>query len=186
MNKNQIIILKNDAVGDLTHSLTAIESIINSHPNHFFIVYLSERSKKFSFLIRGKNIKFKFINYRITFIQKINLFFSLIKEPIDKIYILSPKKFYYYLPVIFRKKKFYAICIDGHDGYKRPANYLRKFLFKYIINDRSIKYKRPSTSKIQSILVGYKNKSQNQPFSFENKNNFLESFLKKKICIFSY
>ena len=106
MNKNQIIILKNDAVGDLTHSLTAIESIINSHPNHFFIVYLSERSKKFSFLIRGKNIKFKFINYRITFIQKINLFFSLIKEPIDKIYILSPKKFYYYLPVIFKKKNF--------------------------------------------------------------------------------
>ena len=131
MNKNQIIILKNDAVGDLTHSLTAIESIINSHPNHFITIYLSERSKKFSFLIRGKNIKFKFINYRITFIQKINLFFSLIKEPIDKIYILSPKKFYYYLPVIFRKKNFYAICIDGHDGYKRPANYLRKFFLNY-------------------------------------------------------
>ena len=63
MNKNQIIILKNDAVGDLTHSLTAIESIINSHPNQIIIIYLSERSKKFSFLIRGNNIKFKFNYY---------------------------------------------------------------------------------------------------------------------------
>ena len=48
MIKNQIIILKNDAVGDLVHSLNAIDNIINNHTDHKIIIYLSERSKKFS------------------------------------------------------------------------------------------------------------------------------------------
>ena len=53
MIKNQIIIFKNDAVGDLTHSLPAINNIISNHKNHQIIIYLSERSKNFHFLSRG-------------------------------------------------------------------------------------------------------------------------------------
>ena len=50
-NDEKVIILKNDAVGDLTQSLKAINNIINSHQNKIIEIYLSERSEKFNFLI---------------------------------------------------------------------------------------------------------------------------------------
>ena len=62
MNSNgkKVIILKNDAVGDLTQSLKAINNIINSHQNKIIEIYLSERSEKFNFLINdNKNVRFK-------------------------------------------------------------------------------------------------------------------------------
>ena len=54
MNKKEyIIILKNDAVGDLTQSLHAINNIIKNNKYQKIIIYLSERSEKFSFLINN-------------------------------------------------------------------------------------------------------------------------------------
>ena len=53
MIKNKyVIILKNDATGDLTKSLHAINNIIKNNKDQKIIIYLSERSEKFSFLIR--------------------------------------------------------------------------------------------------------------------------------------
>ena len=52
MNKERsIVILKNDAVGDLTQSLPAINNIIKNNKTIKIIIYLSERSENFSFLI---------------------------------------------------------------------------------------------------------------------------------------
>ena len=64
MNSNgkKVIILKNDAVGDLTQSLKAINNIINSHQNKIIEIYLSERSEKFNFLISNNNVIFKKLN----------------------------------------------------------------------------------------------------------------------------
>ena len=101
MYKDQIIILKNDAVGDLVHSLAAIDNIIKKYDNHKIIIYLSERSKKFSFLIRGDNIEFRFIKYRLSLYEKIKIFLTLFNNSIKKIFILSPKSFYFYLPIFF-------------------------------------------------------------------------------------
>ena len=101
MNYNQIIIFKNDAVGDLTQSLPAINNIVSSHEDQKITIYLSERSKNFSFLIKGKNIIFKNLNYDLNFIDKIKLISVLIKNNIDKIFILSPKNFYFFLLLFF-------------------------------------------------------------------------------------
>ena len=94
MNNNQIIIFKNDAVGDLTHSLPAINKIIANHKDCQIIIYLSEKSKNFNFLIKDKNVLFKTINYDLNFFDKFKLIKILLKKNIDKIFILSPKNFY--------------------------------------------------------------------------------------------
>lgn len=184
MIKNQIIILKNDAVGDLVHSLDAIHNIISNHTDHKIIIYLSERSKNFSFLIRGKNIEFKFVKYKLKISEKLNIFFSLFNNSIKKIYILSPKLFYFYLPIFFIRKKFYAICLDGLDNYKRPNIFFRKFLAKYVINNRGAKYKRSSTKDLQiSLTENISNRIQ-QNYIFENKNDFLTKYLEMDYAYF--
>ena len=129
---NHVLILKNDAVGDLCQSLTAINNIIDNNKDKKVSIYLSERSEKFNFLIKGTNIIFKKLNYDLTFKEKFKLIYFLYISKISDIYILTPKNFYYYLPYIFRNIKFHAICINGHKNYKRPHEYLRKFLYKYV------------------------------------------------------
>ena len=57
-NDEKIIVFKNDAVGDLTQSLKAINNILDIHKNKTIEIYLSERSKKFSFLMNNNNIIF--------------------------------------------------------------------------------------------------------------------------------
>ena len=154
---NHVLILKNDAVGDLCQSLDAINNIINDKKDKKILIYLSERSEKFNFLIDSDNIVFKKLNYDLSLIEKIKLIYFLYITNISDIYILTPKNFYYYLPYIFRGIKFHALCINGHKKYKRPHEYLRKFLYKYVVNDRSAIYKREHTSIIQSKLTEKKN-----------------------------
>ena len=184
MLKDRIIIFKNDAVGDLVHSLNAIDKIITQHKDHKIIIYLSDRSKKFSFLIRGSNIEFRFVKYRLKLREKFELFLLLFNNSIKKVYILSPKLFYFYLPIFFFKKKFYAICLNGLNNYKRPNEFLRKFLTKYVINDRSAKYKRLSTKDIQiSLTENFSNNIQ-QKYNFENKNIFLNKYIEMEYAYF--
>ena len=114
---SEIIIFKNDAVGDLTHSLHAINNIIINNKDKNIIIYLSDRSKNFSFLINNKNITFKIVNYNLTLIQKIQIFWFILVNDILEAYILTPKSFYFLLPSIFRKTKFYGLCINGNNNY---------------------------------------------------------------------
>jgi len=154
MIKNKyVIILKNDATGDLTKSLQAIKNIINNNKDQKIIIYLSERSEKFSFLINDDNVEFKKINFDLSFLEKIKLFLFILNTSISKVYILTPKNFYFWLPPIFKKIKFYGICINGFNNYKRPQEFLRKYLFKYVINNRSAIFKRDSTEMIQYELT---------------------------------
>ena len=139
---SEIIIFKNDAAGDLTHSLLAINNIIINNKDKNIIIYLSERSKNFTFLINNKNITFKIVSYNLTLVQKIQIFCFILFNNISKAYILTPKSFYYLLPLIFRKTKFYGLCINGKNNYKRPEEFLRKYLFKYVVNNRSAIFKK--------------------------------------------
>ena len=105
-NGEKVIVLKNDAVGDLTQSLKAINNIINSHQNKIIEIYLSERSEKFNFLISNNNVIFKKLNYDLRIVEKLKLIFHLIKNNIKYIYILTPKNFYFYLPLLFKTLNF--------------------------------------------------------------------------------
>ena len=81
MMSQKIVIFKNDAVGDLTQSLPAIDNIIQSNADKKIIIYLSERSKKFYFLINENNhkdIEFRKLNYNLTLIKPSVLFITSI------------------------------------------------------------------------------------------------------------
>jgi len=185
-NNNHIIILKNDAVGDLTKSLYAINNIIKNNKDQKIIIYLSERSEKFSFLLNNEYVEFKKLNYDLSFLDKIRLFLFLINTRISKIYILTPKNFYFLLPRIFKKIKFYGLCINGINNYKRPAEFLRKYLFKYVINDRAAIFKRDSTEMIQYELT--KDIDQlNLEYKFNinlEVSDVLKKYLPKDYCYF--
>ena len=73
---------------------------------------------------------------------------------IEKVYILSPKNYYFYLPLFFPSISFFGLCINGQNGYKRPNIFLRKFLYKFVINDRETTFKRKSTQNLQLELAG--------------------------------
>ena len=78
MSKKKIIIFKNDAGGDLIHSREPIYNIIESNKDNEIILYLSERSEKFSFLFNAENLIIKRLNYHLTFFEKVVLFLYLI------------------------------------------------------------------------------------------------------------
>ena len=179
-NDEKVIVLKNDAVGDLTQSLKVINNIINSHQSKNIEIYLSERSEKFNFLInnKNKNIIFKKVNYNLRLIDKIKLLNHIFKNKIKNIYILTPKNFYYYLPFFFRSIKFYALCINGPNYYQRPSQFLRKYLYKYIINDRGAIFKREHTTKLQSDLTKDKNTNIANNIHINLK---ISNFLKKNL-----
>ncbi|OUW49437.1 MAG: hypothetical protein CBD56_00335, partial [Candidatus Pelagibacter sp. TMED196] len=99
MSTKHVVILKNDAVGDLVHSLKGISNIINDNEVNKITIFISKLSKKFDFLFKNLKINTKVINYNLTVLEKLNLFLFLLTNRVDKIYILSPKKFYYYLPL---------------------------------------------------------------------------------------
>ena len=174
MKKEKIIIFKNDAIGDLIHSREAIHNISVSNPNKQIILFLSINSKNFNFLFNYKNIIIKTIRNNLTIFEKFFLFIYIIKNRINEIFILTPKNFFFLLPIIFKKIKFYAICVDDLNNYKRPSNYLRKNLYKIVINDRSAIYKRPSIESLQNKLIGdYYVKKYELNFSYVKKNDLI-------------
>ncbi len=182
--KDNVIILKNDAVGDLVQSLQAINNIINRNKDKTITMYLSERSKDFTFLFNKQNIKFKVLNYNLSLIDKINLLLDFLKINISSVYILTPKNYFFLLPLIFQKIKFYGLCLNGPNKYMRPNNFFRKYLYKYKINDRGAEFKRLSTMKIQSLLT---NNDKDEIFEFKSdiqNSNLLKKFLPKDYVYF--
>ena len=165
----KILIFKNDAVGDLVQSLDAINNIIINNKNKKIYLFLSERSKNFDFLFNRKNINIKILNYNLLLLDKIKILLDIFKPDIEAIYILTPKKFYFYLPVFFKKIKFYGLCINSTNNYKRPSLFLRKHLFKYVVNERDKLTKRKSTMEIQRDLT--KGKQFNKKYELNSIPN---------------
>ena len=143
----KILILKNDRAGDLFTSLTLISSILSTYKD--IKIYLSEFNSGFSFLFNKAVIKK--INFKLSINNKFYIFFDIMVNKYDKIYILSPKNFYFILPFFFRKTKFYAVVYDGLNSY-RPSKYLRKFIYKYKIISRN-KINPKSYRDVQSDLI---------------------------------
>lgn len=128
--KKKILILKNDRAGDLISSLRLIYKLTEGNEVN---IYLSEINYNFQFLLNKSNVKK--INFNLTFNDKISIINDIKKNNYDEIFILCPKNFYYFLPFIFRKIKFYAIVINGIKR-NRPFFWLRKYLWKFSIRYR--------------------------------------------------
>ncbi len=182
MSTKHVVILKNDAVGDLVHSLKGIYNVTNNNDFNKITIFVSQFSKKFDFLFKNSKVNTKVVNYNLTVLEKLNLFLFFLINKIDRVYILSPKNFYYYLPLFFFRTKFYALCVDNVRDYKRPSLFLRKFLFKYVINDRSAIFKRKSTAEIQNELTKKVNEINNKiniktNFSDKLKRNLPKDYM---------
>ena len=180
-----IIIFKNDRIGDLFHSLNGINQILNEHKNDKITIYLSNYSKDFSFLFYKENIVVKILNYRLNLFEKIKLFNLLITKPIQKIYILSPKNFFYFLPFFFRKILFYAIGVKEINK-QRPTFFLLKYLYKYIINDRLNKKKDESIHNLIYNLCLYNGNNQNLINIDPMNKNQLFDFSNNEYCHFHF
>ena len=185
MLKKKILILKNDRTGDLFVSLKAINSILNKHFDDEICIFLSEINKKFSFLFPQINKKIFSMDLKI--FDKINILIHFFINKIDTVYILTPKSFYYFLPFIFRKTKFYAITIKAKRN--RPSNFLLSYLYKYEIIDRKILKKRNSSYNIQKKLISESsfdeqnliNENSNLSHNFDFPKNFIYFHYKHKL-----
>ena len=144
----KILILKNDRVGDLFNSLEAINLIIKNNSDASIEIVLSEISKNLNFLFNLNHVKVSYLPYHLTFYDKLKIVSKIIKNSFNKIYILSPKNFYFYLPLI-SKSKFYAISIKNSNK-SRPSKFLSKKLFKNVVNDRENK---KIEDNISSLLI---------------------------------
>ena len=121
MSTKHVVILKNDAVGDLVHSLKSIYNVTNNNDFNKITIFVSKLSKKFDFLFKNSKVNTKVINYNLTVLEKLNLFLFFLINRIDRVYILSPKNFYYYLPLVNRQHIYYhshTLQFHRHPSYK--------------------------------------------------------------------
>ena len=148
----KILILKNDRVGDFFHSLRNIQLIKDFYSNRKIEIYLSKINIRFSSVFNSKELIMQEVNYNLSTLEKLKLFYKLMQNDYEYVFILSPKNFYFYLPLIFRKIKFLALCVDGKKR-KRPSTFLRKYLFKFIVNDRSKNVKKLPIYELEKKLL---------------------------------
>ena len=93
MSTKHVVILKNDAVGDLVHSLNGIYNVINANDIDKITIFVSKLSKKFDFLFKNSKVNTKVINYNLTVLKKLNLFLFFLVNKIDRVYIFHLKTF---------------------------------------------------------------------------------------------
>tara|TARA_B100000686_G_scaffold351627_1_gene450933 strand:+ start:917 stop:1942 length:1026 start_codon:yes stop_codon:yes gene_type:complete len=177
------VIFKNDAVGDLVHSIDAINNIVSSGER--VTIFLSKLSQNFSFLLKNKNVSIKILNYNLSIFERLKIVFFLLNSNVNKAYILSPKNFYFFLPFLFRKIKFYGICVNNVKNYKRPHEFLRKYLYKYEINDRGKAFKRESSRTIQKKLT-YEGHNEYKFNINVKKSEILQNFLPNDYIFFHF
>ena len=178
----KILILKNDRAGDLFTSLTLISSILSTYKN--IKIYLSELNYGFSFLFNKANIKK--INFDLSIINKVLIFFDIFLNKYDKIYILTPKSFYFILPLIFRRTKFYAVVYDSSKSH-RPSKYLRKFIYKYkIISRKKINLKSYRELQCDLIDENVQLDIDHNGLSVPHINNKLKNILPDQFILFQF
>jgi len=150
-----ILVIKNDRLGDLAISLPALNLILNKYKNKKITFLLSDINFGFSFLLKNNNVDFIKTSYSLNFFERINLFYLLLFKKFEKVYIFRPKNYYFFLSFLFRKIKFIGICVKNKNVL-RPNKFLLKYLNHYLINDRDINGKRESIVELQIKTINYK------------------------------
>ena len=186
---SKIVIFKNDRIGDLMPSVPAINLIIQNNKDKKIIIYLSETNYKMEFLFNEKNVEVILINYKLPLKNRIDILYFFLKTKISKVYILRPKNFFFLLPLIFyfKKVKFYGLCLNGTNNYKRPNDFLRNFLTKFVVNDRGTLKKRISREKLQLNLVSEKSENNYVVKDYNFKlSNLLKEILPNNYAVIHY
>ena len=178
--KKKILIFKNDRGGDLVSSVRLIYKLIENNNN--VSIYLSNVNYNFNFLLSKLNIKK--INFNLNFLDKVNVFLDLLKNQYDEVYILSPKNFYFYMPPIFRKTKFFAITINGKKR-NRPSLYLRKYLHKYEVAYRT-KLNKKNIIQNQLSLIDSDIKFNYKDLDLGQIDNHILQYLPEKFIFFQF
>ena len=180
-----IIIFKNDRIGDLMHSLEAIYFIIKNNKDSIIHIFLSELNYELKNLLIFKNTKIYKISNKLKIKNKIFLFSFFFKKKISQVFILRSESFFFLLPLIlhYKKIKFSAICVVS-ENYQRPNNFLIKYLNKYLVNDRGTTKVRKSILALQNELVECN--YENFKLKKLNNNKNLEEFLPKNYIYFHF
>jgi len=168
-----ILVIKNDRLGDFAISLPALNLILNKYKNENITFLLSNINFGFSFLLKKNNVDFIKTSYSVNFFERLKIFFLLLFKKYEKVYIFRPKNYYFFLPFFFRKIKFIGVCVKTNN-IMRPNKFLLKYLNYYLINDRDINGKRQSIVELQIKTINYKEKN------VENLINNTNSFNLKK------
>tara|TARA_B100000965_G_scaffold359275_1_gene339203 strand:+ start:2466 stop:3470 length:1005 start_codon:yes stop_codon:yes gene_type:complete len=176
----KILIFKNDRGGDLVSSVRLIYKLIKNNSN--ISIYLSNVNYDFRFLLG--DLKIKKINFNLSFFDKFKIFFDLIKNKYEEVYILTPKNFYYYMPLIFRKTKFFAITINGKKR-DRPIQFLRKYLYKYSIAYRT-KLNKKNIIQNQLSLIDAKEDFDYHDLKLNKINNNIAKKLPNNFAFFQF
>ena len=166
----KIIIFKNDKIGDLIHAYNAIQNIINNNLDKQIIIFLSHYNSEMKFLFLKKNVKFHIITEKTNFFDKLKILYFFMITNIKKTYIFKPSYFLFLLPLFFyfKKIKFYGICVNNLNYY-RPSLFLRKFLERFVVNDRETKKIRKSINDLHMNLTLNENKTNYNLASFKKK-----------------
>jgi ADP-heptose:LPS heptosyltransferase len=164
-----ILVIKNDRLGDFAISLPALNLILNKYKSEKITFVLSDINFSFSFLLKNNNVDFIKVSYALNLYEKINFFFLLLFKNFEKVYIFRPKNYYFILSFFFRKTKFIGICVKNKN-ILRPNKFLLKYLNYYLINDRDINGKRESIIELQIKTINYK--SKNVDNLINNTNSF--------------
>ena len=178
--KKKILIFKNDRGGDLVSSLRLIYKLVKINNN--VSIYLSNVNYDFKFLLTKLNVKK--INFNFNFFDKIKIFLDLLINQYDEVYILSPKNFYFYMPILFRKTKFFAITINGKKR-NRPNLYLRKYLYKYEVSYRT-KLNKKNIIQNQLSLINSEIKFDYKDIPLGEFNNNVFEKLPAKFIFFQF
>ena len=142
-------------------SIPCINKILNIHLNDKIYFFLSNRNKDIYSFFDKKNTERLIFNHKLNIFEKIKIILFFIFKKIEKAYILSPKGLFFYLPFFFRKTKFYAICLNDLNNKFRPSIFLRKYLYHYLINDRTGNRGIKSTKDLQLELVNIEELDKN-------------------------
>ena len=78
-NKN-IVIFKNEKIGDLIHSVNSIKKIIINNPDNQINIFLSHYNSEMKFLFINDNVTFHVITEKINFKDKIKVFIFFFKK----------------------------------------------------------------------------------------------------------
>ena len=129
---DQIVIFKNEKIGDLIHSISSIKNIISRHPNQQINIFLSHYNSEMKFLFLKENVKFHIISEKTNILDKFKILYFFIITNIKKTYIFKPSHFLFLLPLFFyfKRIKFYGICVNNVNYY-RPSLFLRRFLERF-------------------------------------------------------
>ena len=142
-------------------------------------IVLSNFSKDLKFLFNINNTKTSILNYNLNLFEKLSIIKKIIFTKYEKIFILSPKNIYFYLPLI-SKSKFYAISVKDLKR-DRPFNFLKKRFHKFKINDRTNKKIFES---IENLIEEISNESLTNYPNLLNNDPPISNILNKNLHLF--